>query len=60
MRNLMSPLDVMLLVKEMRDSQKRWPMHPVQGSIETMALEKKVDEALEPYIDYIKQVDATT
>jgi hypothetical protein len=35
------------LVANMRASQKRWPMHPQQASIETMALEMKVDEALE-------------
>jgi hypothetical protein len=34
------------LVRDMRESQKRWPMHPQQACIETMALEQKVDEAL--------------
>lgn len=40
-------LDFLKLVADMRASQKRWPMHPQQASIETMALEMKVDEALE-------------
>lgn len=35
------------LVARMRRSQKDWPMHPQQASIETMTLEKRVDEALE-------------
>ena len=34
------------LVADMRASQTRWPMHPQQASIETMALEKRVDEAI--------------
>lgn len=40
------------LVAEMRASQKRWPMHPAQASIETMAREQKVDEAMEKGIAF--------
>jgi len=38
--------DFVKLVADMRASQQRWPMHPQQASIETMALEKRVDEAI--------------
>ena len=52
----MTPLEIISLVKQMRDSQKRWPGHPQQASIETMALEMKVDEALEPWLEYMRAV----
>lgn len=51
---MMTPLELMRLVKEMRDSQKRWPDHPQQASIETMALERRVDEALDQWADHIR------
>lgn len=41
----MTLLEIIRLARDMRDSQKRWPMHPQQASIETMALEKRFDEA---------------
>ena len=44
--NAMPGDEFIMLVAEMRASQKRWPMHPQQASIETMALESKVDEAI--------------
>lgn len=52
----MTPLEVMVLVKLMRDAQKRWPDHPQQVSIDVLPLERAVDEAIEPYIEHAKQV----
>ena len=48
----MTPLQVMLLGKRMRDAQRQWPGHPEQASIEVMALEKQFDEAIQPYLDH--------
>lgn len=45
------------LVGDMRASQKRWPSHPEQASIETMALEKRVDEALEEGIEPVLRLE---
>ena len=52
----MTTLEILILGHRMRESQKRWPDHPQQASIETMALEKAFDEALEPYLMYAKAV----
>jgi hypothetical protein len=51
-----TPLEILILAHQMRESQKRWPDHPQQASIETMALEKRFDEAIEPYLMYAKAV----
>lgn len=44
--NITTIHDFVTMVRNVRESQRRWPMHPVQASIETMALEQRLDEAL--------------
>lgn len=53
----MTPLQVILLGKRLREAQKRWPMHPKHGSIEVMELEKQFDAAIEPYVDYAANME---
>lgn len=53
----MTPLEIIKLVHEMRESQKRWPMHPEQASIETMSLEMRVDAALHPWLEMMASVE---
>jgi uncharacterized protein len=53
-----SPLEIMVLGHKMRDAQKRWPTHPQQTNIEVMALEKAFDEAIQPYMDYVRHAEA--
>lgn len=47
-----TPIEIIMLAKRMRDAQKRWPSHPQQASIEVMALERELDDAIEPYVQY--------
>ena len=42
----MTPLQVALIGKKMREAQKQWPSHPQQVSIVVAALEKEFDDAL--------------
>jgi hypothetical protein len=46
MSKQMTFLEFITLVRDVRDSQKRWTDHPQQASIETMALEQKLDATL--------------
>lgn len=42
----MTPLQVALIGKKMREAQKQWPSHLQQVSIVVAALEKEFDDAL--------------
>lgn len=42
----------------MRDAQKRYSRE--QGSIAAMELEKQFDEAIQPYMDYAKSMEAAS
>jgi hypothetical protein len=43
----MTPLEVALIAKKMREAQKQWPSHPQQVSIVVAALEKEFDDAMD-------------
>ena len=43
----MTPLEVVLIGKKMREAQKQWPSHPQQVSIVVAALEKEFDDAMD-------------
>jgi hypothetical protein len=43
----MTPLEVALIAKKMREAQKQWPSHPQQVSIVAAALEKEFDDAVD-------------
>ncbi len=42
----MTPLEVVLIGRKMREAQKQWPSHPQQVSIVVAALEKEFDDAV--------------
>ena len=52
----MTPLQIMLLGKKMREAQKRY-FAKRDNIAEAKALEKQFDQAIEPYIDYAASLE---
>ena len=55
----MTPKDIILIGKRMRDAQREWPDHPRQVSIVAAALEREFDDAVQQYLRSVREAAAS-